>query len=97
MWNIVYDSDSTVTAGDFKLTSGGGSAYATLANSWLSHIDGTGPKANIVALSSTTAQDQITTPNLPLPSSFWAGLSLMGGVATMWKVRQLAAAFGNVI
>ena len=61
VWEIVSDSGKNLTAGIFKAdtTTPTGAAVAAQAQSWLNALTGTGPKANLFALSSPIDQDQL--------------------------------------
>ena len=61
VWEIVSDSGKNLTAGIFKAdtTTPTGAAAAAQAQSWLNALTGTGPKANLFALSSPIDQDQL--------------------------------------
>lgn len=57
VWNIVYDGDATILAGNFQASDGvGPMAYADF---YLGAIDGTGPRANLDAMLAVGIQDQI--------------------------------------
>ena len=57
VWNIVYDGDNTILAGNFQASDGAGPmAYADF---YLGAIDGTGPRASLDALLADGIQDQI--------------------------------------
>ena len=79
VWEIVSDSGKNLTAGIFKAdtTTASGAAVAAQAQSWLNALNGTGPKANLFALSSPIDQDQLfevppCTPKTPLKKGMTA-------------------------
>lgn len=93
VWNIVYDNDASVSAGTFKTTTAGN--FVATADSWLSALETyEGPIANLAALTSRTAQDQLVEmplpPNVPvpLPAAGWAGLAMLAGLAGTRKLRR---------
>jgi hypothetical protein len=99
-WNIVYDTDLDVTAGNmrFSLPTGPIPSYATIANQWLTTLDPNGALANLGGITNTTIQDQIydLPPSpaplpVPLPSAAWSGLGLMLAIAAARARRALRA------
>lgn len=88
VWEIVYDWGSTgLSSGIFRLNTTGD--IATQAVSFLSTLNGSGPKAYLIGMSSggaNGAQDQLTlgtpppptpSPAVPLPTAAVSGLGLM--------------------
>ncbi|MDB5319444.1 MAG: hypothetical protein JWN40_1075 [Phycisphaerales bacterium] len=67
VWEIVTDSGRNLSSGVFRAGAANPSEIAikNQAQSWLNQINGTGPKANLLALSSPTDQDQVF--ELPTP------------------------------
>jgi hypothetical protein len=61
VWEIVSDTGKNLGSGVFRAdtTTAGGAAVASQAQSWLNQINGTGPKANLLAMSSPIDQDQL--------------------------------------
>ena len=61
VWEIVSDTGKNVTSGAFRLdtASASGAAVANQAQSWLNQLNGCGPKANLLEMSSPTDQDQL--------------------------------------
>jgi hypothetical protein len=61
VWEIVTDSGRNLSSGIFRAGTANASEIAikNQAQSWLNQINGTGPKANLLALSSPTDQDQV--------------------------------------
>jgi hypothetical protein len=61
VWEIVSDTGKNVTAGAFRLdtSSASGAAVANQAQGWLNQLNGCGPKANLLEMSSPTDQDQL--------------------------------------
>jgi hypothetical protein len=80
IWEIVYETDST-----YDVDSGSGfsakNANNALANTWLSALDGTGPKANLVALTNAQGQDFIVV--VPAPGAALLGLIGCGAISAM--------------
>jgi hypothetical protein len=67
IWEIIYETDPTwdVTSGPgFYAT--GIEQYAT-ANAWLNELDGTGPRANLAAISTLDGQDYVV--QVPEPAT----------------------------
>jgi hypothetical protein len=74
VWEIINETSGTLNLsnGYFGATASD-SATITLANSWLSELDGTGPMANIlVALTSDNRQDYVV-QGAPAPTGFVLG------------------------
>ncbi|HEY7118293.1 MAG TPA: hypothetical protein VH475_17020 [Tepidisphaeraceae bacterium] len=61
MWEIVTDTGKDLTKGAFvaDTSSASGAAIEQQAQAWLNQLTGCGPKANLLALSSCTDQDQV--------------------------------------
>jgi hypothetical protein len=61
LWEIVADSGKDLAAGAFKAdtTTATGQAVKDQAQAWLDQVNGAGPKANLLALTSPCDQDQI--------------------------------------
>ena len=61
IWEIVADTGKNVTAGAFRAdtTTAAGAAVASQAQAWLNALNGTGPKANLLAMTSPKDQDQL--------------------------------------
>lgn len=79
IWNVVYDSDNSVSSGTFAATS----AYNAGANSFLTSSLNTNGTVAINVLHSATQQDFVITP-VPEPSTYalmLAGLAGIGFVA----------------
>lgn len=106
IWNIVYDTDSTVSSGTFSAGSDVSTAAISVANGFLS--DALNPSnqqydaTNLIALlGQNGAQDQIAMngpvpidaipQGAPLPSSGAAGMVLLGAVAAMRLRRRILA------
>jgi hypothetical protein len=88
IWEIIYEdlpsssagwdvtSDGTFGSGGFKATN----LNYSLANSWLAALDGTGPMADLRALSAVGAQDFIVQIPEPATVAFLAfGLAMLAG------------------
>lgn len=80
VWEIVHDTGSDITSGNFKVTTVSG--FVTLAQDWLSTLDLNGPKASLLAMSRDGYQDHVF--EVPTPGA--AGLMLTG--ATLFGVRR---------
>src|SRR5262249_14435110 len=48
VWEIVNDSDTSLSSGDFRVQNNG--IYYTTAQNWLNSLDGTGPTMNVDAM-----------------------------------------------
>jgi hypothetical protein len=66
IWEIVCDNDKNLSTGTFSVdnTTATDVAVKKQAQCWLNQINGRGPKANLLALTSPTNQDQIFEENL---------------------------------
>jgi hypothetical protein len=94
VWDIVYDADFTLSAGNFRAT---GTA-TTLAQTWLTDVKNsqvayTAP--NLVALTNPEGQDQITVAPVPLPSAALGGLVVLAGMG-LGRVRRTRRDGGSV-
>ena len=83
VWRILYGSALT-------LDSANAGRLAT-ADSWIAGLNANGAKASLIALSSPTAQDQVTIAT-PLPSAAWGGMLLIGFVGFARFCRKARAA-----
>ena len=61
IWEIVSDTGKNLGSGVFRAdtSTATGAAVAAQAQSWLDAVNGTGPKANLLAMTSPTDQDQL--------------------------------------
>lgn len=86
VWEIVFESDPTfdVTVGTGFRCSGLASGMAALANGWLASLDGTGPMADLRALTNETYQDYLV--EVPEPAT--ACLLALGGLAVLRRRRK---------
>lgn len=96
LWELAYgSSDRDLTSGDFRLASNSSSVFS-LAQGWLSSLDGTGPLANdLVVLvnnaSLTDRQDLLTSTPVSVPEP--GTLTLLGvGLAGLLATRRRRAA-----
>jgi hypothetical protein len=96
IWEIVYESSAnplTIGDGYFKLSASDPTEVAGDAQQyldWLSSANlATAPQANLIALTSSTAQDQITAVPVPAPQAAVAGAALLG-VLGLGKLRRRA-------
>jgi hypothetical protein len=88
IWDIVYDADFNLGAGNFKAY--GNSAVTNQATAWLNDVNTNSSPyttANLIALKSSTYQDQITVnppvgapPETPLPSTAAGAFLLFAGM-----------------
>lgn len=84
VWYIVYGSELSVDSTNTPLLN--------TAKTWVSNLNTSGPTADVIALVSGEptnngdAQDQITA--IPLPSSAYTGLALLGGLGLVAGVRS---------
>lgn len=91
VWNIVYDSDSSVFGGDFRVEASSPSINVALdqADAWLRAVgaaeDGS-PRMKLSALSSATFQDQVVP--VPEPSTY-AALLAVGSFGIVLLHRRL--------
>jgi hypothetical protein len=89
VWEIVFEdlplTNWDVTVGKFKARDDGGNTTLaiTQANTWLALVDGTGPKATLYGLQSSSAQDYIVSPE-PATLAFVA----LGGVGMLLRRRH---------
>jgi hypothetical protein len=82
VWEIVFETSGTYDIATGSLRS---NDLSTGTNALLSSLDGTGPKANLVALTHPDYQDMLAQATVPAPgalclSSF--GLAIMGWLRT---------------
>lgn len=92
VWEIVYDNQQTNFA---QWDTSSGAFYASgntdainLANSWLSQLNGQGPKETLYGLSSSSFQDFIVDP-VPEPSALTAlGLSTLSLAGLILRKRR---------
>ncbi|MGA2266094.1 MAG: PEP-CTERM sorting domain-containing protein [Phycisphaerae bacterium] len=85
VWEIVFETDAArdVTSGAGFYCTGLAPGMDTLANSWLASLNGTGPMADLRALTSCDYQDFVTV--IPEPAT----LSLLGlGALAMLRRRD---------
>jgi len=101
VWEIVYDGNSSqpnhnlnLSAGNFTATSGDPATNA-LAQSWLDSLNGAGPKANLIGLTSPDVQDQVTIAppgpdsSVPEPATVvLAGLAATGFAGWAWGRKR---------
>jgi len=90
VWEIAYDPDLNLLTGDFQAADPTQPSVA-VAQKWLNSLDGTGPRANLVGLTSPDYQDIITErpPLVPEPSTFALGCVGAGAFALVaWRRRR---------
>ena len=79
VWEIVYEKTLPYNLNDGNFTGSSDPSVITLANSWLSGLDGEGPLANLVGLTNPTAQDHVTVASTPAPPGIiLAGIGAIG-------------------
>ncbi len=83
VWEIVHDSGSDLATGDFQVVDDDSDFY-DIANTWLGALDGTGPMADLAAMTSDTVQDQIFI--VPAPTSM--SLAVLGVFAATRRRRK---------
>lgn len=78
VWEIVNDDALNLDAGSFTTSSTDPAGAKALASAWLAEIDGTGPRAALLALRSDSAQDYVIVNNdIPSPGAMaLAGVSV---------------------
>ncbi|HUB27290.1 MAG TPA: hypothetical protein VL992_17835, partial [Tepidisphaeraceae bacterium] len=92
IWNIVYDTDTTVNSGSFYVVSGVDANAISTANTWLANAANPQNQVydanDVVALlGANGAQDQLAVIPCPLPPAAWGGGILLAGVAAM-RIRR---------
>lgn len=96
IWNVVYDTDNTVSGGNFWITgSSSNQAILSTANTMLANSASYGSLYNLDVLRATNRQDQLITDGIrspvPEPGTYalmLAGLSAVGFVARRRSARQ---------
>lgn len=94
LWELAYDSGRNLGAGNFQLTYLGSDVAAT-ANTWLAAIDGTGPRANLLALVSNpnlADRQDLLVEDVPEPGTL--GLLVAGVLAGVGLRRRASVAHG---
>ncbi len=74
VWEITHDDGLNLTDGVFQIDDEG--SLSLMTQSWLDSLDGTGPRLDLLAMTSSTAQDQL----FVIPNASTAALLFMGGV-----------------
>ena len=88
VWELAYDYDGTNGSKSFGAGAVRVSAPAdvlTQANTWLSSVDGFGPRTSLKALTHSSKQDQIIV--VPLPGTVALGLAGLAGVGVVRRFR----------
>jgi hypothetical protein len=89
VWEIVEDADWDVTAGPgFRCKR----ADTDLANSWLSALDGTGPKAELRVLSNPTGQDYLVAIPTATPVPEPATIGILGVGSLLFARKRISSA-----
>lgn len=96
IWNVVYDTDNSVTGGNFWITGNSGNqAILNTANTMLTQSANYGFLYNLDVLRAAGRQDQLITDGIrspvPEPGTYalmLAGLSAVGFVARRRRARQ---------
>jgi hypothetical protein len=87
VWNVVYDSDWSVTAGDFQQTSDTNGSARALANTWLSAASSiTTPTYNVHKLYSANEQDLVF--SVPEPSAYLMAMPVLGMLMLVARRRR---------
>lgn len=74
IWEITHDDGLNLSAGLFQIEDQG--SLSLTAQSWLDALDGSGPRLQLLAMTSEIAQDQI----FVVPGASSAALMLVGGL-----------------
>jgi hypothetical protein len=88
VWEIVNETGAlNVTNGSIWFDGG---FDTTLANTWLGELNGTGPKANLVALTNETSQDYLVQldPQIHVPEPAVISLLFFGGLAFLRRRKS---------
>lgn len=91
VWEIIYDGDLNLFAGDFQANYanlGASPLFVQLADSWLAGLGGLTAMADLRILANERYQDQLVL--VPLPSAALAGGLLLAGIAAK-SLRRLRA------
>lgn len=96
IWNVVYDTDNTLSSGNFWITGDStNSSILSTANAMLAHSATYGFRYNLDVLRAAGRQDQIITDGIrtpvPEPGTYalmLAGLSAVGFVARRRRAKQ---------
>lgn len=96
IWNVVYDTDNTLSSGNFWITgNSGNSSILSTANAMLANSANYGFRYNLDVLRNTSHQDQLITDGVrtpvPEPGTYalmLAGLSAVGFVARRRRAKQ---------
>jgi hypothetical protein len=100
VWKIAYDNGGQIgdtssgnTVRFFVAAANLSNSDVTTANSWLSTLSTATHTGNyeVIALTSSSLQDQITAVPIPVPASAWMGLTTLAGIALAAGFRRKMA------
>jgi hypothetical protein len=84
-WNVnTWDPAAATVNSSFKIDN---TDVGNLANQWLNglNMDGTGPKANVIAFSNANEQDFIGAAPVPAPAALLLGLMGLSGLGVLMR------------
>ena len=87
---MIHDNDQTITGGALAVDPSYIQYGAVNINNWLASLDGTGPKAHLVAITDPGYQDIMVVVPIPEPLTM-AGLFLgISGLGSYIRKRRMA-------